>query len=678
MTKPKPKLTIGMAHFDDFHGAYFTLQSIKVHHPEILDKIEFVVVDNNPGSPHGVELKKLMATMGDIPVQYIPFEGLTSTTQTRDRIFRVANGEAVLCMDCHVLLPPGALARLIEYYDENPGTLDLFHGPLLYDDVKGFATHFDPVWRGEMWGVWASMWAAPGQIDGKDIRFTTRQGSTASPGIFQMRLHDAFTGDDITDAVLGEPKEIKRVVPWNGHHQWLKEQGFTMMGEYAHNEPFEIPAQGLGLFTCRKDAWLGFNPHFRGFGGEECYIHEKFRQAGRRTVCLPFLRWNHRFARPDGVKYPLHRGDKVRNYVLGFQELGLDLEPVHRHFVQANLFPQYEWDALVKDPVNYTGRKGGAAPNFDATKYHDLGHSQPPHGLVKLDLIFQWLKTIPRDLDQHLDTLRKWAGKVDHITEFTKRRESTVAFLAANRPRVVTYSTEPDLLIGHLHRVLPKQKGMNIKWTAHLPSDPGFAGDVLSMAGAMEETDLLFIDGEHTAGRIYDELFKYGQLVKKHIILRGTYANGEKGEDGGQGLRYGIQKWMDENPDWFIAEHTDQQYGLTVLSRDPAARPEKTIHAWPPGWGAGTELKKFLKMIGITATENCKCNARAITMDMNGAAWCKENIETILDWLQEEANKRKAIFIRTGVRLIVNRCIKRAAKQEKKRWRERSKQTGKQ
>ncbi|MGL1784034.1 hypothetical protein ACSTG0_23510, partial [Vibrio parahaemolyticus] len=68
--------------------------------------------------------------------------------------------------------------------------------------------------------------------------------------------------------------------------------------------PFEIPMQGMGLFACRRDAWAGFNPDFRGFGGEEGYIHEKFRQRGGKVLCLPFLRWMHRFNRPLGLPYP--------------------------------------------------------------------------------------------------------------------------------------------------------------------------------------------------------------------------------------------------------------------------------------------------------------------------------------------------------------------------------------
>ena len=96
--------------------------------------------------------------------------------------------------------------------------------------------------------------------------------------------------------------------------------------------PFEIPMQGLGAFACRRSAWLGFNPRFRGFGGEEGYIHEKFRQAGRRTLCLPWFRWMHRFSRPSGVPYRLTVEDKFRNYLVGHAELGLDLAPLVTQF----------------------------------------------------------------------------------------------------------------------------------------------------------------------------------------------------------------------------------------------------------------------------------------------------------------------------------------------------------
>lgn len=73
--------------------------------------------------------------------------------------------------------------------------------------------------------------------------------------------------------------------------------------------------------------------------------------------------------------------------------------------------------------------------------------------------------------------------------------------------------------------------------------------------------------------------------------------------------------------------------------------------------GPGSELKKLLKLIGITATPNCKCNQRAKYMDKMGPAWCRENLDTILDWLQEESSNRGMLFVRSAARLMVNRAI---------------------
>ena len=105
--------------------------------------------------------------------------------------------------------------------------------------------------------------------------------------------------------------------------------------------PFEILMQGLGVFGCRREAWPGFNPRLAGFGGEEGYIHEKIRRAGGRNLCLPFLRWLHRFERPIGVRYTLTNDDRVRNYLLIYDELALDPAPVIDHFT----------DYLGKEPA---------------------------------------------------------------------------------------------------------------------------------------------------------------------------------------------------------------------------------------------------------------------------------------------------------------------------------------
>ena len=42
---------------------------------------------------------------------------------------------------------------------------------------------------------------------------------------------------------------------------------------------------------------------------------------GGRSVCVPQFKWIHRFARPEGVKYPLILEDRVWNYFIGWMEL---------------------------------------------------------------------------------------------------------------------------------------------------------------------------------------------------------------------------------------------------------------------------------------------------------------------------------------------------------------------
>ena len=249
-----PRVTVGMATYNDFDGVYFAIQALRLY--QDMQDVELLVVDN-----FGCDYTKRFVE-GWTGGRYILRSDVQGTAAPRDLVFREAAGEIVLCCDSHVLFPPGVIARLKQFYDDNPDCDDLLQGPLLYDDGEFISTHLDPVWREEFWGIWAT-----------DPRGLDPDGA-----------------------------------------------------------PFEIPMQGLGAFACRRSAWLGFNPRFRGFGGEEGYIHEKFRQAGRRTLCMPWLRWMHRFSRPSGVPYRLTVEDKFRNYLIGHAELGLDLAPLFEQF----------------------------------------------------------------------------------------------------------------------------------------------------------------------------------------------------------------------------------------------------------------------------------------------------------------------------------------------------------
>lgn len=99
----------------------------------------------------------------------------------------------------------------------------------------------------------------------------------------------------------------------------------------------------------------------------------------------------------------------------------------------------------------------------------------------------------------------------------------------------------------------------------------------------------------------------------------------------------------------------------------PPQPPSGAAQTKAPTSGPGTELKKLLSKIGITATPNCSCNARARRMDEEEArhpGWCEEHLEEIVGWLREEATKRGLPFVDMAGRMLVRRAIKNAKRAE--------------
>lgn len=315
------KLTIGMACYDDFEGVWPTIQSLRMHHPDAMDDVEFLIIDNNPNSDHGQAVQRFSTWIRQ-PIKYIPFTESLGAANAKQAVFDHAETPYVLCMDCHVLLELGSVRKLIDGFESGRDQGHLLQGPMLYDDLEVGATHMAHVWRGGMLGIWSMAWRCP------------------CGSVYQTHRHEKETGNWMEIQTMSIPHQTLTNCPscdfrfpdgimWEGHEKTLQEAGMTKATE---GDPFEIPAHGMGLFACRKDAWQGFNKDFCGFGGEECYIHEKFRQAGKTTICLPFLQWAHRFDRPGGIPYAVNFEDRIWNYLVGHTELGWDQRPVLQHF----------------------------------------------------------------------------------------------------------------------------------------------------------------------------------------------------------------------------------------------------------------------------------------------------------------------------------------------------------
>jgi hypothetical protein len=194
--------------------------------------------------------------------------------------------------------------------------------------------------------------------------------------------------------------------------------------------PFEIPMQGLGVFACRRDAWPGINPRFRGFGGEEGYLHERFRRRGGRAVCLPALAWGHRFERPSGIPYAAGWQDRVRNYLIGWSEVGWDVGEVDAHF-RAHLQPGEAQETLaaakrqIESPLTF----------FDAVVRLDADGDQErreeiDERLADLDVAWR-LERIAPDPAQH--PIRAAVLSYRSIVELADRRAyGSVLVLSGN------------------------------------------------------------------------------------------------------------------------------------------------------------------------------------------------------------------------------------------------------
>jgi hypothetical protein len=608
-----------MATFDDFNGVYFTIEGIRSQYD--CKDVEFLIVDNNPGSQDG----KMTATFAEkIGAKYIPFNDIKGTTQSRNLVFSAAQGEFVACMDSHIFFADynerlgngkGArldiLPRLLDFFKANRDTQDLYSGPIIMDDLRGFATHFDDHWRGQMWGTWASAYRCSCK---SPITFSVNPPASQKDNCAYRLLAPGYNPVTLCG---GCGQRLPTNVPYVGHEPALQQMGFHRLAANPLDEPFEVPGQGLGFFASRKDAWLGFNKHFRGFGGEEMYIHEKYRQAGRKTICLPFLRWGHRFGRARPAGYPLTVWHKVRNYVLGHVELGLSLEPVYVHFVvEAKVVGQADWEYLVADPVGHITSQRAMEAEVSNGKVVSLAKEGDAES------IYQWLRSRPRDLNKHMDKLREFASQSKTVTEFTHRRESTAAFVAAGAT-VTSYNLEEDEIVARLKEISPSSMIVPV------PSEN---------VDKIEPTGMLFIDSLHTERCLTRELMTHGPQVEKYIALHDTVLHANHGEDGGPGLAESLRKFLSAFPEWYFAYHTNQQYGLSILSRVKGGK-AVAVPFWAPTKGPGSELSKVISGLGIEIKQGCDCKAKAGVMDVWGVKGCEIHFDSIVSWMKEGQDK---------------------------------------
>jgi TPP-dependent 2-oxoacid decarboxylase len=158
---------------------------------------------------------------------------------------------------------------------------------------------------------------------------------------------------------------------------------------------------------------------------------------------------------------------------------------------------------------------------------------------------------ISLDIFQHLPVLRKYAEECDTIVEFGVRlANSTIAFLSTKPKKMISIDIQREFE-DIIDEISAATKETNIDYTFILADSRTFN---------IPETDLLFIDTEHTAEQLRAELLNAAHKVKKYMIFHDTVTFPEL-------YPVLVDEFLPEHPEWTIKEHLTNNNGLTVLMR---------------------------------------------------------------------------------------------------------------
>ena len=175
-----------------------------------------------------------------------------------------------------------------------------------------------------------------------------------------------------------------------------------------------------------------------------------------------------------------------------------------------------------------------------------------------LEHIYAICRAHPCDTNQLFPTLRAYAEKCGHVTEFGVRGVFTTwAFLAARPKRLVSYDIEYN---GNIEGARKEAALGGVPFEFRLED---------TLKAVIEPTDLLFIDTTHTYAHLKTELERHAGKVSKYILVHDTEQFGLVGADGGPGEKQAIGEFLAAHHEWAKKEHITISHGLTVLERVP-------------------------------------------------------------------------------------------------------------
>lgn len=188
-----------------------------------------------------------------------------------------------------------------------------------------------------------------------------------------------------------------------------------------------------------------------------------------------------------------------------------------------------------------------------------------------IEQTYNWVKSNPTDqkgkrsiqwIAHYMETLYEYSKRCTHITEMgINQVNSTWAFLLAGPKKLV--SIDIDLYERPTRET--QHPGVNI-WLLSAQELAKQAkidfnvveGDTTKIS--IEETDLLFIDTEHSYACLSAELKLHSNKVRKYIVLHDTILFRKE-------LEPAIREFLKKNNNWNIETILDSNPGLTILKR---------------------------------------------------------------------------------------------------------------
>lgn len=591
-------LTIGMATFRDFEGVWSTLQQLhldRLHH-NLMNRVELLVVDNEPQGPHGKHIQNLCSSMQS---HYFPLVSPVGTSTPRNLVVDKARGEWVLVLDSHVFLLPGVLPRLVQWCENNPSQ-DMHQGPLLHYNGRGIAwTHWDDRWGEDgMLGKSAAQ-ACTADSDPFEIRM-------AGMGLFLTRkdswlgFHPQQTGFGSEEGCIHEKYRQAGRTTWC--QPWLTWVHRFRPADIVAPFPTDWVSRARNYLLWHRDIGYPNLDDIRKHHVTNGRVNQKqwdklmhdlgiTGPVAPPTPAAPAIAEPPKAIEAAPADAPLGPGGHLKAIIA---TLGINPAPSCECNAKARTMDTWGVAKCKENRNTIVGWLRDGAPKWGWIDTIKAAAAAVTTGLAfKLDLLdpfgslvdeairradmsdplrevtdpaeksYQRLVTVKDDpyvvdIIEHLPKLRELATGAETVVELGVRSGcSTRAFLAARPAKLISYDKGAPP-----QHVLEVANQAGIEWSYHQRDT--------TQGPPSPEHDLLFVDSKHTADHVWKELTLHAPQTRQRIVFHDTETFGMTGDDGTPGILHAIRRWLKEHSEWSIEYEAKNCNGLMVLRKTAA------------------------------------------------------------------------------------------------------------